>query len=147
MNQTEKQLARKDIAINYAITNFFSSYAFSEISIDEMLEDIDIKSAINSIKLVAQSLNPVIVDKVTKKEVNLNISFNKIDVISKIVDSYFSGFEVQEIMYNDNFEISEIKQKERGYFQRKYNKELAKNELYFNLQVMPDWKFLQSIFS
>lgn len=137
-----KQILKKNYAINLAINKFYNNSLFDSdfniMSAKEMLEDEDIKSAIKSIRLPISSRIVTIKEKgVENSEIAKSIldRFSEIDfrkVIDNIIDGVFIGYNIQEIIWNDNFTIKEIKPKPVEWFYPQQNPETYEFEWYFN---------------
>lgn len=147
-----KQALKKNYAINLAINKFYNNSLFDSdfniMSAKEMLEDEDIKSAIKSIRLPISSRVVKIKEKgvdnseMAKSILNRFENINFKEVIDNIVDAVFIGYNIQEIIWNDNFTIKEIKPKPVEWFYPQQNQETYEFEWYFNAVKLPFGKFL-----
>lgn len=156
---TEKQELKKEYAIRTIFGSFFSgTFAFDmqcgSNEIDEMMKDSDIKSAVNSIKMAVHKRKLCIKNNKKEIEQELFSKYEKIitpTVIETIIDSRFAGYSVQELMYNDNYDVIQIKKKPRRWFYTKWDDVDKKWKWGFDLtgltsgKYLPECKFLISI--
>lgn len=154
--EISKQTLSKNYAINLAINKFYNNSLFDSdftvMSAKEMLEDEDIKSAIKSIRLPISSRIVQIKEKnVENSEMANSIleRFSEIEfkqVIDNIIDGIFIGYNIQEIVWNDNFTIKQIKTKPVEWFYPQQNSDTGEFEWYFNAVTnggkLPFGKFL-----
>lgn len=137
-----KQTLKRNYAINLAINKFYNNSLFDSdftvMSAKEMLEDEDIKSAIKSIRLPISSRVVKIKEKgvdnseMAKSILNRFEDIHFKEVIDNIIDAVFIGYNIQEIIWNDNFTIKEIKPKPAEWFYPQQNQETYEFEWYFN---------------
>lgn len=153
---TEKQQLKKEYAIQTVFRSFFAgAFAFDMQcgvhEIDEMMKDSDIKSAINSIKMAVHKRNLCMRNDKGEPEQDLFAKYKKIltpTVINTIIDSRFTGFSVQELIYNQNYDVVKIKKKPRRWFYAKWDETESRWRWVFSLtglassEYVPDCKFL-----
>lgn len=119
-----KQDMKQNFAINLAISNFMSTTVFGDASdetLEKMYNDVDIRSAINTIvkeiqgrklELKSKNNNTKIID-----EINLRLSkVNFTSLIDWTLQSKWFRFAVTEILWGDNYNITGIKRQLRDYF-------------------------------
>lgn len=119
-----KQDMKQNFAINLAISNFMSTTVFGDASdetLEKMYNDVDIRSAINTIVKEIQGRKLELKSKNNNikliEQINLRLSkVNFTSLIDWILQSKWFRFAVSEIMWGDNYNITGIKRQLRDYF-------------------------------
>lgn len=152
----DKNILKQNLAVQFAIQSYFSSFQFGSMSdsdITEMMEDVKIKTKWNLRRLAISSMDLKVINNINGNEnlaKDLQDRYNKlinITVKTEILDSKLKRFSIQELVYNDDYTIKEIRQKCNEYFTKRYVDEEEGYKWYYTLSgqtSLPDWKILVS---
>ncbi len=96
-------------------------YNFTFEDIKKMMKDLDIASAVNTLKrnICAKELNIVAYDEKNKEktqDIESRLNFNKLnDILNNIIESRFYGYSVSEIVFSEDWSF-DVKPKNRELF-------------------------------
>jgi SPP1 gp7 family putative phage head morphogenesis protein len=131
VEKVEKEVlltSQMEVAFNSYFGNSVSKdWNFTENKIDQMMLDADIKTEIDKRKRGVNSRSITVNGKDDNIKEMLQNQFNDLNtrsIIDVIIDSQFTAYSVQEIMYNEDLNMKHLQEMPRLWYRQQWNNEL-----------------------